>query len=151
MKHAFQILKLVAVMAALLLLAACSGSLFGAPELNGTEYSEPRETPEFTLQNAGGDAVSLDAYEGKVIPIYFGYTFFPDVCPVTMANLARVQGEVDEDGEGMQVLHRRSAPRYAGGRAGLRLVVPSHVCRLIRQRGADCGGDGTLWRLLPGG
>lgn len=104
MKHAFQILRLVAALAALLLLAACSGSLFGAPELNGTEYSEPRETPEFMLQNAEGATVSLDAYEGKVIPIYFGYTFCPDVCPVTMANLARAQEQVDEDGDAMQVL-----------------------------------------------
>lgn len=102
MKYILQFVKLVVVSVALLLLAACSGG--GAPELNGTEYSEPRETPEFVLQNADGETVSPEAYAGKVVPIYFGYTFCPDVCPVTMANLARVQGEVDADGEGMQVL-----------------------------------------------
>lgn len=101
MKHVFQILKLFVALVALSLLAACSG---GEPELNGTEYTEPRETPAFALQNASGETVTLNDYEGKVIPIYFGYTFCPDVCPVTMANLARVQSEVDEDGEEMQVL-----------------------------------------------
>jgi len=84
----------------LLLLIACSDP----PELNGTVYSEPRETPEFTLQATGRESVSAEDYRGKVVPIYFGYTFCPDVCPTTMANLARVQREVDDDGDDMQVL-----------------------------------------------
>ena len=84
----------------LIFLPACSAP----PELNGTEYSEPRATPEFTLQNAAGETVSLQDYRGKVIPIYFGYTFCPDVCPLTMANLARVQQEIDDDGDQMQGL-----------------------------------------------
>ena len=86
------------------MLTACSGSLFGPPELNGTVYSEPRETPEFTLQSAAGEPVTAEDYRGKVVPIYFGYTFCPDVCPTTMANLARVQREVDDDGDEIQVL-----------------------------------------------
>lgn len=86
------------------LLIACAGISGGAPELNGTVYTEPRQTPEFTLQNAAGEAVSLQDYRGKVIPIYFGYTFCPDVCPLTMANLAQVQTEIDDDGDQMQVL-----------------------------------------------
>lgn len=98
-----QIQRTIPIVVALLAwswLSACSAP----PELNGTEYSEPRATPEFTLQNAAGEPVSLQDYRDQVVAIYFGYTFCPDVCPLTMANLARVQQEVDEDGDQMQGL-----------------------------------------------
>ncbi len=85
-------------------LAACTVSGSPAPELRGTEYSEPRQTPQFALQDAQGEPVSLQDFRGKVIPIYFGYTFCPDVCPLTMANLARVQEQLDDGGAQMQVL-----------------------------------------------
>lgn len=94
----------LATLVALLLLTACSANLRGARALNGTVYPEPRQTPEFTLQSATGETVSLQDYRGKVVPIYFGYTFCPDICPTTMADLARVQREVDDEGKGMQVL-----------------------------------------------
>lgn len=98
--------SLIAVFLGLLLLSAvaCGGGLTGPPELNGTEYSEPRETPQVTLQNAGGESISLQEFRGKVVPIYFGYTFCPDVCPLTMANLARIQREIDDGGEQIQAL-----------------------------------------------
>ena len=99
--------SLLAVILGLLLsfsAVACTGGLSAPPELNGTEYSEPRETPQVTLQNAAGESVSLQELRGKVVPIYFGYTFCPDVCPLSMANLARVQREIDDEGEQIQVL-----------------------------------------------
>jgi protein SCO1/2 len=96
--------RILALLLPLLALAACSGGLFGPPELNGTVYAEPRPTPEFTLQNAPRETVSLEDFRGKVVPIYFGYTSCPDICPTTMANLARVQEAVDPEGEAMQVL-----------------------------------------------
>lgn len=95
---------MAALLALLFLLVACSGNPRGATELNGTVYPEPRQSPDWTLQNAAGEPVSLQDYRGKVVPIYFGYTFCPDICPTTMANLARVQREVDDAGEHMQVL-----------------------------------------------
>jgi protein SCO1 len=88
----------------LLLWIALSACRAAPPELRGTEYSEPRQTPAFTLQNAAGETISLEKYHGKVVPIYFGYTFCPDVCPLTMANLARVQNQVDNAGDDLQVL-----------------------------------------------
>jgi protein SCO1/2 len=35
-------------------------------------------------------AVTAADYRGKVTLLYFGYTFCPDVCPTTMANVARI-------------------------------------------------------------
>lgn len=39
-----------------------------------------------------------------MVLLYFGYTFCPDVCPTTMADLARVQRDVDAAAEDVQVL-----------------------------------------------
>lgn len=38
----------------------------------------------FTLQSAGG-RVSLHDFEGRVVLVYFGYTYCPDVCPTSLA------------------------------------------------------------------
>lgn len=39
---------------------------------------------DFTLQSANGD-VSLADYRGKLVLLYFGYTYCPDVCPTSLA------------------------------------------------------------------
>lgn len=42
---------------------------------------------DFTLQSADGP-VSLKDLRGKVVVLYFGYTFCPDVCPTSLALIA---------------------------------------------------------------
>lgn len=37
-----------------------------------------------------GKAVDAGDYRGKVTLLYFGYTFCPDVCPLTLSNLGQV-------------------------------------------------------------
>ncbi|HEU0230582.1 MAG TPA: SCO family protein [Burkholderiaceae bacterium] len=44
----------------------------------------------FTLEGAGGKVVTQNAFKGKVVLLYFGYSNCPDVCPTTMAQLAQV-------------------------------------------------------------
>lgn len=41
---------------------------------------------DFTLDSAAGP-VSLKQFRGKVVVLYFGYTFCPDACPTTLAAL----------------------------------------------------------------
>ena len=41
----------------------------------------------FTLQTLDGKTVSDTDYRGRVLLIYFGYTFCPDVCPTTLTQL----------------------------------------------------------------
>lgn len=42
---------------------------------------------DFTLTSASGP-VSLSDYEGKLVLLYFGYTFCPDICPTNLGNIA---------------------------------------------------------------
>ncbi len=42
---------------------------------------------DFTLHSASG-SVSLSDYRNQVVLLFFGYTHCPDVCPVTMNNVA---------------------------------------------------------------
>jgi protein SCO1/2 len=42
----------------------------------------------FTMTRASdGKTVTADDYKGKIVLLYFGYTFCPDVCPTTLLNV----------------------------------------------------------------
>jgi protein SCO1/2 len=46
---------------------------------------------DFTMTRAtDGTVVDGAAYRGKVVLLYFGYTYCPDVCPLTLGNVAKV-------------------------------------------------------------
>lgn len=49
---------------------------------------------DFTLQSPGGP-VSLADFRGRVVIIYFGYTFCPDVCPTALALLGQALSELN--------------------------------------------------------
>ncbi len=44
---------------------------------------------EFTLNSASGP-VSLEDFKGKVVLVYFSYTFCPDVCPISREDRGQV-------------------------------------------------------------
>jgi len=43
---------------------------------------------DFVLRSPSGP-LSLSSYRGKVVLIYFGYTYCPDVCPTSLASMAQ--------------------------------------------------------------
>ncbi len=50
---------------------------------------------DFVLQSADGP-VALDALRGKVVVLYFGYTWCPDVCPTNLGYLSAALSEMTE-------------------------------------------------------
>ena len=46
---------------------------------------------DFTLTDDSGKTFHLKDYRGKVVLLYFGYTACPDICPATLAKLAKVR------------------------------------------------------------
>lgn len=70
---------------------------------HGTVLQSPDAAPNFTLQGAQGD-VSLSDFRGKMVILYFGYTFCPDVCPASLSALAGAMNILGKKAERVQVI-----------------------------------------------
>lgn len=95
----------------LLILGACSAPApasepAAAPEPGqGTPIDPPVALSDFTLPSSReGQPLSLSELRGQPVLIFFGYTFCPDVCPLTFSEFKRVKGLLGADGERMHVV-----------------------------------------------
>lgn len=80
-------------------------SLFASPDFHGTVVQSPVPVNDFTLTRSSGQQVKLHDFRDKVVLLYFGYTYCPDVCPATMAELSKAMKELSpKDREKVQVL-----------------------------------------------
>lgn len=62
-----------------------------APQLtSGTWLPQPRNVGEFSLIDQNNSAFTAARLRGAPTLVYFGYTHCPDVCPVTLLQLAQV-------------------------------------------------------------
>ena len=85
----------------LLLLAGCSHS----GHWNNTDISGSVPTLSFSMVRAEDHkAVTGADYRGKVTLLYFGYTFCPDVCPLTLSNVAQVLKRLGPDASRVRLL-----------------------------------------------
>lgn len=78
-------IRAVFALASLLFLAACGGD----EPWHATNITGVMPPLEFRMTRAHDSAViGADAYLGKIVILYFGYTHCPDICPTTLANLS---------------------------------------------------------------
>jgi protein SCO1/2 len=56
-------------------------------EYNAARIDPAVPMPNFALVEADGTEFRLDEQRGKVVAVFFGYTYCPDVCPLTMARM----------------------------------------------------------------
>lgn len=56
-----------------------------------------RDVPDLSLTNQDGEFVSMEQLEGRWNLLFFGYTFCPDICPATLAELRQLRGKLPED------------------------------------------------------
>ena len=96
--------RILVVIAGLLAALVLGLALFWMPEM--PERPLPKAAMaaggDFTLESASGP-VSLKDYRGKLVLVYFGYTFCPDICPTSLASTA----------EGLKQLKPEEAARVA--------------------------------------
>ena len=71
---------------------------------HGAVLQATQPVADFTLTGPGGKPVKLSDFRGKVVVLYFGYAFCPDVCPTTMAQLAQAMRLLGKRADGVQVL-----------------------------------------------
>jgi protein SCO1/2 len=71
-----------------------AGAVFGV-----VQTLQPRapKAPGFTLRSASGTPFDLGAERGQTVALFFGYTHCPDVCPTTLAALARARASLPAD------------------------------------------------------
>lgn len=62
---------------------------------NSSAMNQPPQGGDFTLQGSQG-SVGLEDFRGKVVLLYFGYTWCPDICPTTLAVFSAVLNEMSE-------------------------------------------------------
>ena len=81
--------------------------LFARPaSFRGTMYGEPfPPAPAISLKSADGDVFDLGDANGKLTLVFFGYTYCPDICPTTLAELKLALERLsDAEAERVQVV-----------------------------------------------
>jgi protein SCO1 len=59
----------------------------------------------FTMTRAeDGKEVTQADYRGKIVLLYFGYTYCPDVCPTTLTNVASILEKLGPEAKQVQML-----------------------------------------------
>ena len=93
-----------AIALSLLALAAACGPSAPPTPFQGIDVTGSNIGDELKLHDQYGKPRSLEDFRGKVVVVAFGYTHCPDVCPMTLANLANARKKLGKDGDQVQVL-----------------------------------------------
>lgn len=81
------VVGLVALVAVMMLLPRAGD--FGPSIEVATVLDPPRPLPSVALTDQAGAAFSLDQLEGRYTLAFFGFTNCPDICPLTLAQIAQ--------------------------------------------------------------
>ena len=75
---------------------ASAGAASALSGVTGTDITGTGFGKNVELLDHNGKQINLlDAYRGKVLVVFFGFTQCPDVCPTTMAELAQVKEKLE--------------------------------------------------------
>lgn len=115
-----------ALIAIVTLVAGVSMSLVIKPSQSAKpqylqSYPQPRTLPDFNLTDAKGQPFAKAQLQGHWTLAFTGYTFCPDICPTTLAELAKVYPQIAsiESAQPIQILFisvdpkRDDTPRLA--------------------------------------
>jgi protein SCO1/2 len=80
-------LPLLILLIGLAVVAAGCQAFASAYQYKGSVLEPAAPLPDFELMAATGQPFHLSDVKGDIVLIYFGYTYCPDVCPLTMADV----------------------------------------------------------------
>ncbi|MEE1922357.1 SCO family protein [Pseudomonas sp. 148P] len=108
-KTVFILVALVALILGLTINKVLSGRSQGNPaeliDAGIILLPQSRSVPDLEMTDADGQPVKVDQLKGKWSLVFFGYTFCPDICPTTLAQLRQVKSELPKEAvERMQVV-----------------------------------------------
>ncbi|MEI9903582.1 MAG: SCO family protein [Asticcacaulis sp.] len=101
-------IRLTIILAAFGLLVAVAGlswfqSLRGPQAVSQIDPSVHIGGP-FALVDTDGRPVTEAALKGKWTAVFFGYTYCPDICPLTLQNMAATQRKLGDKAKNFQIL-----------------------------------------------
>src|SRR5262249_52374752 len=100
-------MQLTCIGIVLMLLSGSSLGIAGEQPhvFHGIISQSPPHAADFTLTAHTGKPVHLSDFQGKLVLLYFGYTFCPGICPTTLAEVAQaLQTLGPQEAEQIQVL-----------------------------------------------
>lgn len=94
------------VVTLVVLFAAGVGCQAFAPtyEFKGALLDPPLSVPDFELNSMTGQPFRLSDVKGDITLIYFGYTYCPDVCPLTLADIKQAVNKLEQGRERVHVI-----------------------------------------------
>jgi protein SCO1/2 len=90
----------------------------------------------FTLTDQHGKRRSLSDFRGKLVLLYFGYTFCPDVCPTDLLAMARLMALMGADAGQVQPVFVTLDPARDTA-AVLREYAAAFDARIVALRGSE--------------
>lgn len=101
-------LRLIIIGLALLLLLAAG--VYSAVRLNSKPVTTPTSNVpavkevSFTLTDQNGQPVTQEVFKGKWTAVFFGYTYCPDFCPLTLQHLAETKRILGDKADDLQII-----------------------------------------------
>jgi len=89
--------------AALALVLMLAGPAHGT-EFKGGLLTPSKAAPDVALTTQDGKDFRLSRERGNVVALWFGYTFCPDVCPTTLAELAQTRTRLGADAKRFRIV-----------------------------------------------
>ncbi len=86
------------------LLLFCGLACRSTDTFRGTEMPETAMA-DFALEDHNGQPFKLSDQRGKVVVFFFGYTFCPDVCPLTLSTWKRVYDALQADAQQVKFVY----------------------------------------------
>lgn len=84
----------------------CATAAVFAGEFKSGVFEPPREAPDFSLPGSHGSEFTLsEQRDKKIVVLGFGFSHCPDICPMTLANLAQVRKQLGELAGEVQVVY----------------------------------------------
>jgi protein SCO1 len=112
-RHALRNVEVIGVVLLFVHALAC-GATAAEPAFKSGALEPPRPAPDFALKKPDGTEFRLSRQRGVVVALAFGYTFCPDVCPTTLAELAAVRAKLGGDANKLAVVFITVDPERDG-------------------------------------
>lgn len=88
-----------------IMIVALTGVSYAQSQLKSGVFEPPRAAPDFSLPSSRDAQFTLSQQRGKILVLGFGFTNCPNVCPMTLANLAQVNKNLGALASQIQVIY----------------------------------------------